>query len=396
MRSVLPWFRRALRRAVPLSVRGILGEFNRAAGRILHPTGVVFAVVGPDGSGKSTVVERALADLAPAFRGTTRVHLRPSLIPRRDLGATVTDPHARPARGSVLSTAKLAGLLLDYLAGYASRVWPLRVRSTLVAFDRYYQDLLVDPRRFRYGGSMMLARWAAKLVPHPDMWVLLDAGPDVLRARKAELPPVESARQRQEYLSVVGRLREAIVVDAARPLDQVALDVEWAVLRLLEQRLEDRYSDLREYENPLSARMLLFFCRHRVPVLSKLFRIVFNSDIYCRMRAPILIPHPYGIIIHGRSIIGSHVTVMQQVTIGSKDPGENLAPTIEDDVYIGAGAKVLGGIRVGKGAVIGANAVVTHDVPPHSTVVGHNRIVRKGSHDDFRARARAARERLTA
>jgi serine O-acetyltransferase len=49
---------------------------------------------------------------------------------------------------------------------------------------------------------------------------------------------------------------------------------------------------------------------------------------------------------------------------------------IGDDVYIGAGAKVLGAVRVGRGAVIGANAVVTRDVPPYCTVVGANRIVR--------------------
>jgi serine O-acetyltransferase len=51
------------------------------------------------------------------------------------------------------------------------------------------------------------------------------------------------------------------------------------------------------------------------------------------------------------------------------------APVIGDDVYIGAGAKVLGAVRVGHGAVIGANAVVTRDVPPYCTVVGANRIV---------------------
>ena len=52
---------------------------------------------------------------------------------------------------------------------------------------------------------------------------------------------------------------------------------------------------------------------------------------------------------------------------GGKKPG---APIIEDDVTIGAGAKIIGGIRVGKGATIGANAVVLNDVPPESTVVG--------------------------
>jgi serine O-acetyltransferase len=66
---------------------------------------------------------------------------------------------------------------------------------------------------------------------------------------------------------------------------------------------------------------------------------------------------------------------MQQVTIGGRDHRENIAPLIGDDVYIGAGARVLGDVRIGHGVVIGANAVVTRDIPPGVTVVGANRIV---------------------
>ena len=50
-------------------------------------------------------------------------------------------------------------------------------------------------------------------------------------------------------------------------------------------------------------------------------------------------------------------------------------PVIEDNVFIGAGAKVLGPVRIGRGATVGANAVVTRDVPSHCTVVGGNRIL---------------------
>jgi len=402
VRAAMPRLRRALRRAAPRTLAGLFGELRRHIARVLRPTGLTLAVLGPDGSGKSVVIERLLTDLVPAFRGTARLHLRPSLLGRPRAGVPVTDPHAKPPRGVVLSFAKLAWLLLDYTAGYAFRVRPLTVCSTLVAFDRYYQDLLIDPLRFRYGGPMALARRASRLVPGPDLWVLLDAPPEVLQARKPEMPAAESARQRRDYLRLVERFPDAAIVDASRPLDDVAADAEKAVLDLMEQRLEARHPELRGYENPLSARLLLFFCRHRVPVLSKLFRIAFNSDIYCHMRSPIRIPHPYGIVIHSRAVIGSRVTVLQQVTIGGKDPGQNLAPVIEDDVYIGAGAKVLGGIRVGRGAVIGANAVVTRDVSAGCTVVGVNRLVRRrdvdGAGDDPKAAddATPARLRLTA
>lgn len=129
--------------------------------------------------------------------------------------------------------------------------------------------------------------------------------------------------------------------------------------------------------NPFSATLLLFFCRHRVPLLSKLYRLLHNSDIYCNLKGrDIHMPHPYGIIIHSHTIIGHHVTIMQQVTLGGSRLGINEAPIIEDHVYIGAGAKVLGNVRIGHHAVVGANAVVTRDVSAGATVVGANRIVK--------------------
>jgi serine O-acetyltransferase len=67
---------------------------------------------------------------------------------------------------------------------------------------------------------------------------------------------------------------------------------------------------------------------------------------------------------------------MQQVTLGGGKLGINEAPVIEDYVYIGAGAKVLGNVHIGQHAVIGANAVITRDVPAGATVVGANRMIK--------------------
>ena len=72
--------------------------------------------------------------------------------------------------------------------------------------------------------------------------------------------------------------------------------------------------------------------------------------------------------------IGNDVTIYQSVTLGGTNPSTGVAgkrhPTIRDRVVIGSGAQVLGPIDVGEGAKIGANAVVTKDVPPGATVVG--------------------------
>lgn len=73
-----------------------------------------------------------------------------------------------------------------------------------------------------------------------------------------------------------------------------------------------------------------------------------------------------GIVIAGGATIGRNVTIFHQVTIGRS---RGKAPVIGDNVFIGPGAKIFGGIRVGNNVKIGANCVVFQDVPDNSTVV---------------------------
>jgi serine O-acetyltransferase len=75
-----------------------------------------------------------------------------------------------------------------------------------------------------------------------------------------------------------------------------------------------------------------------------------------------------GIVVHPHAVLGNNIVIAPNVVIGGRGgPG---VPAIEDDVLVGAGACVLGPVVVGKGAKIGANAVVLSDVPPGATVVG--------------------------
>lgn len=83
---------------------------------------------------------------------------------------------------------------------------------------------------------------------------------------------------------------------------------------------------------------------------------------------PILYHHLNGIIISHYATIGKNVTINHQVTVTGGLPGT--AATIEDDCVLGAGAKIIGPVHIGKGAKIGANAVVVTDIPAGATAVG--------------------------
>ncbi|MEA2293691.1 MAG: serine O-acetyltransferase [Solirubrobacteraceae bacterium] len=86
----------------------------------------------------------------------------------------------------------------------------------------------------------------------------------------------------------------------------------------------------------------------------------------------LFVDHGSGVVIGETAEIGENVTIYQGVTLGGTGFASGKRhPTVEDNVTIGSGAKLLGPITVGHGSKIGANAVVIHDVPPLSTVVGN-------------------------
>lgn len=75
----------------------------------------------------------------------------------------------------------------------------------------------------------------------------------------------------------------------------------------------------------------------------------------------------FGVVINPRTKLGKQVTIQHAVTIGEIGDG---VPVIGDNVYIGAKAMIIGGIKIGDNVKIGAGAVVLHDVPPGCTAIG--------------------------
>jgi serine O-acetyltransferase len=108
--------------------------------------------------------------------------------------------------------------------------------------------------------------------------------------------------------------------------------------------------------------------------LSYASRVVTGVEIHpaAKIGDDFFIDHGSGVVIGETTEIGDRVTLYQGVTLGGTGLQRGKRhPTVEDDVTIGAGAKLLGPIRIGRGAKVGANTVVLEDVPPSSTVVGN-------------------------
>lgn len=120
-----------------------------------------------------------------------------------------------------------------------------------------------------------------------------------------------------------------------------------------------QYQALRGRTGPVSA------LRRKICVLQHKFWSVITQaeiDLNCEIGGGFSIPHPNGIVIHPKVKIGVNCLIFQQVTLGTSW-ADSTVPTLDGHVVIGAGAKVLGKVSLGKHSVVAANSVVTKDVP---------------------------------
>ena len=111
-----------------------------------------------------------------------------------------------------------------------------------------------------------------------------------------------------------------------------------------------------------------------VNVVLKLFnRVFFSCDIAFQIDLPASTKLPHqglGVVMHPNTILGDNCTIFQNVTLGANGKNGGLAPQIGNEVMIGAGAVIMGDVKVGDHAIIGANSVVLHDVPKNAVVAG--------------------------
>jgi thymidylate kinase len=115
----------------------------------------------------------------------------------------------------------------------------------LVIFDRYYDDILCDPRRYRYGGPLWLARFGRWLVPKPDVTFYLNASPETIQSRKQEVSLEETRRQVAAYESLAaGQIRHkenVHLVSTTQSIEAAVQEIVQKVLTVLSKRLENSH-----------------------------------------------------------------------------------------------------------------------------------------------------------
>jgi thymidylate kinase len=211
--------------------------------RVFHPVGLHLVVLGPDGVGKSTVLRGIRERLDGLFVDTHEHHWRPSVLPdigvatkqRAATSGPVSEPHAKPPHAWPLALARLAYYWLDYWLGWPTRILRRRAQKHLVLFDRYADDMALDPRRYRFGLPRWLLRLAAATTPRPNNTFVLLADAATLAARKGEVSGEEAEALVARYTVFAKGSRRRIAVDNSRPLPEVLDEIEGVVVRHLMQ-----------------------------------------------------------------------------------------------------------------------------------------------------------------
>ena len=164
----------------------------------LFPQGISIGFTGPDGVGKTTVMEMVIEELGKVFPGIQLYHFRPGVFPNlgdalheAGLKKEVDHDYSKPHRGKKTNVFSSLGRLgyygADYILGYWSKVHKQLYRRNIVVFDRYYTDIITDSKRSRIFLPTGFLLWVRHFIPSMKYNFLIRADEELIAARKQEL-----------------------------------------------------------------------------------------------------------------------------------------------------------------------------------------------------------------
>jgi thymidylate kinase len=208
----------------------------------LNPSGIIVAIIGPDGSGKSTTTKEIakIFEKIYSFNEECHIYWRPGILPllgdlfrleKREFKGPCTNPHAAKPSGFLFSLMRLIYYTIDYIIGYPLKILPKIARNYMIIFDRYYYDFIIDPYRSRIKLPRFIPYLIMKfIIPKPDVVIYLDNNPDTLIKRKQEVPIEELERQLTEYRDLVSKLPNGYIINGDRPLEDIVHEAASLIL----------------------------------------------------------------------------------------------------------------------------------------------------------------------
>lgn len=183
--------------------------------------GMAVVFLGPDGAGKSTLINAVQEQLKRRDQDFKTVYFAPGLFkryrPKGDSSITI-DPHNAPQNSQIKNIARMLVFLTEFLVGMP------RILKTnpLVLFDRHLIDILVDPKRYRMTPTYWWTRILLRFIPQPEKLVVITAPAEIIQSRKQEVPFAETERQLAGYIKLAERHPDALVIENVGDPNQTA------------------------------------------------------------------------------------------------------------------------------------------------------------------------------
>lgn len=158
--------------------------------KVIHPKGLYICFMGVDGSGKTTLINNLKVDLEGAFSDKTAAyyHFCPTEhYNKPNENSIVSDPHSKKEYSFIINIAKLFFLLFQFNYGYLKSIYMKKVKNKMIIVDRYFDDLKIDPLRYRMRNIPSLYHFFSQFIPKPNLYIVCIGNDELIYQRKKEV-----------------------------------------------------------------------------------------------------------------------------------------------------------------------------------------------------------------
>lgn len=231
--------------------RFLWGHFSD---KVLHPSGLFVCLIGPDGSGKTTISRGLERDMTDVFSKVRYFHGHLGIIPPLKkyynlVARLLGKPEKKVTSDDVMQNVDMLPFnplraivyvlyySVDYFLGHFT-IWRAKGHGQLVLFDRYFYDYFIQQVHSR--NPRWLLRSILRLIPKPDLIIWLRNEPEVIHRRKPELTPSEVRQQNQVCMDLICRYANAYSVQTDNDPEITLHHVREIIFRFMAQRVKTR------------------------------------------------------------------------------------------------------------------------------------------------------------